>query len=114
MPSPRRRAVCQKDRISTEARRRRTAATTIELADREGFHDETMRHLANPIAKSFSEALRIDKRVGSWIFVSGHVGVAIHRTTSRSASSRKCAPPLNRIREPLRKLDADMDKIASI
>jgi len=37
----------------------------------------TMRHLASPIAKSFSEALRIDTEAGSWIFVSGQVGVAI-------------------------------------
>ena len=37
----------------------------------------TMRHLASPIAKSFSEALRIDTEAGSWIFISGQVGVAI-------------------------------------
>jgi hypothetical protein len=36
-----------------------------------------MRHLAIPIAKSFSEALRIDIEAGSWIFISGQVGVAI-------------------------------------
>ena len=29
----------------------------------------TMRHLASPIAKSFSEALRIDTEAGSWILV---------------------------------------------
>ena len=37
----------------------------------------TMRHLASPIAKSFSEALRIDTEAGSWIFIAGQVGVAI-------------------------------------
>ena len=37
----------------------------------------TMRHVASPIAKSFSEALRIDTEAGSWIFVAGQVGVAI-------------------------------------
>ena len=37
----------------------------------------SMRHLASPIAKSFSEALRIDTEAGSWIFIAGQVGVAI-------------------------------------
>ncbi|MBR0934311.1 hypothetical protein [Bradyrhizobium jicamae] len=36
-----------------------------------------MRHLASPIAKSFSETLRIDTEAGSWIFIAGQVGVAI-------------------------------------
>ena len=31
---------------------RRTAATTIELAHREGFHDETMRHLATRLRRA--------------------------------------------------------------
>jgi hypothetical protein len=38
-----------------------------------------MRHLASPIAKSLSGALRFDTEAGSWIFISGQVGVAIPR-----------------------------------
>ena len=41
----------------------------------------TMRHVASPIAKSFSEALRIDTEAGSWIFIAGQVGVAIPPVT---------------------------------
>ena len=33
-----------------------------------------LKHLPRPIAPSFSEALRIDTRAGSWIFISGQVG----------------------------------------
>jgi 2-iminobutanoate/2-iminopropanoate deaminase len=74
----------------------------------------TMRHLASPIAKSFSEALRIDTEAGSWIFVSGQVGVAIPPNNKPISFEQEVRVTFDRIRESLRKLDADMDKIVSI
>ena len=74
----------------------------------------TMRHLASPIAKSFSEALRIDTEAGSWIFVAGQVGVAIPSDNKPISFEQEVRVTFDRIRESLRKLDADMDKIASI
>jgi enamine deaminase RidA (YjgF/YER057c/UK114 family) len=71
----------------------------------------TMRHLASPIAKSFSEALRIDT---SWIFVSGQDGVAIPPDKKPISFEQEVRVTFGRIRESLRKLDADMDKIVSI
>src|SRR5271156_6978225 len=74
----------------------------------------TMRHLASPIAKSFSEALRFDTEAGSWIFVSGQVGVAIPPDNEPIRFEQEVRVTFDRIRESLRKLDADMDKIVSI
>ena len=74
----------------------------------------TMRHLASPIAKSFSEALRIDTEAGSWIFVSGQVGVAIPPDNKPISFEQEVRVTFDRIRESLRKLDASMDKIVSI
>ena len=74
----------------------------------------TMRHLASPIAKSFSEALRMDTESGSWIFVSGQVGVAIPPDNKPISFEQEVRVTFDRIRESLRKLDADMDKIVSI
>ena len=73
-----------------------------------------MRHLASPIAKSFSEALRIDTESGSWIFVSGQVGVAIPPDNKPISFEQEVRVTFDRIRESLRKLDSDMDKIVSI
>ena len=36
-----------------------------------------LTHLPSPIAPTFSEALRIDTTAGSWIFISGQVGVPL-------------------------------------
>jgi enamine deaminase RidA (YjgF/YER057c/UK114 family) len=72
-----------------------------------------MRHLASPIAKSFSEALRIDTEAGSWIFIAGPVGVAIPDKKPISFE-QEVRVTFDRIREPLRKLEVDMDKIVSI
>src|SRR5208282_2687432 len=79
MPSPLRHAACQKDgpRDSGPRARQPRGAATIETLLGKGPIMNTMRHLASPIAKSFSEALRIDTDAGSWIFVAGQVGVAI-------------------------------------
>jgi enamine deaminase RidA (YjgF/YER057c/UK114 family) len=74
----------------------------------------TMRHLASPIAKSFSEALRIDTEAGSWIFISGQVGVAIPPNNKPISFEQEVRVTFDRIRASLRKLDADMDKILSI
>ena len=32
---------------------------------------DLLKHLPSPISQTFSEALRIDTRAGSWIFISG-------------------------------------------
>ena len=74
----------------------------------------TMRHLASPIAKSFSEALRIDTEAGSRIFVAGQVGVAIPADNKPLSFEQEVRVTFDRIRESLRKLDAGMDKIVSI
>ncbi len=74
----------------------------------------TMQHLASPIAKSFSEALRIDTEAGSWIFVAGQVGVAIPPDNKPISFEQEVRVTFDRIRESLRKLDADMDKIVNI
>src|SRR5215472_8226319 len=74
----------------------------------------TMRYLASPIAKSFSEALRIGTEAGSWLFVSGQVGVAIPPDNKPISVEQEVRVTFDRIREPMCKLDADMDKIVSI
>ena len=74
----------------------------------------TMRHLASPIAKSFSEALRIDSDAGNWIFVAGQVGVAMPTDNPPISFEQEVRSTFDRIRESLRKLDAEMDKIVSI
>ena len=73
-----------------------------------------IRHLASPIAKSFSEALRIDNEAGSWLFIAGQVGVAIPSDKRPITFEQEVRVTFDRIRESLRKLDADMDKIVSI
>ena len=73
----------------------------------------TMRHLASPIAKSFSETLRLDTEAGSWIFVAGQVGVSIPPDQPPSFE-QEVRVTFDRIRESLRKLDADMNQIVSI
>jgi 2-iminobutanoate/2-iminopropanoate deaminase len=88
--------------------------TTIETAQQRDPVMSTMRHLASPIAKSFSEALRIDTEAGSWIFVAGQVGVAIPPDNKPIGFEQEVRVAFDRIRESLRKLDADMDKIMSI
>ena len=62
----------------------------------------------------FSEALRINNEAGSWIFVAGKVGVAIPPDNKPISFEQEVRVTFDRIRESLRKLDADMDKIVSI
>jgi len=92
----------------------RGKGATIETAPGKGPIMSTMRHLASPIAKSFSEALRIDTEAGSWIFVAGQVGVAIPPDNKPISFEQEVRVTFDRIRESLRKLDASMDKIVSI
>ena len=57
----------------------------IRLMLREEYNNSTVgssamdliKHLTSPIAPTFSEALRIDTPTGSWIFISGQVGVPL-------------------------------------
>jgi len=74
----------------------------------------TIRHLASPLAKSFSEALRIDTEAGSWIFIAGQVGVAIPSDKKPISFEQEVLVTFDRIRDSLRKLEADMDKVVSI
>lgn len=74
----------------------------------------TVRHLASPIAKSFSEALRLDTEAGSWIFISGQVGVSIPPNKEPISFEHEVRVTFDRIRESLRKLDASMDRIVSM
>ena len=73
-----------------------------------------LRHLASPIAKSFSEALRIDTEAGSWIFVAGQVGVAIPADNEPISFEQEVRATFDRIRASLQKLDAGMDNVVSI
>jgi 2-iminobutanoate/2-iminopropanoate deaminase len=73
-----------------------------------------MQYLASPIAKSFSEALRIDTVAGSWIFIAGQVGVAMPPDKKPISFEQEVRLTFDRIQQSLRKLDADMDKIVSI
>ena len=56
----------------------------------------------------------MDTEAGSWIFVSGQVGVAIPPDNKPISFEQEVRVTFDRIRESLRKLDADMDKIVSI
>src|SRR5262249_7093546 len=87
---------------------------TSRQLHRKGSIMSTMQHLASPIAKSFSEALRLDTETGSWIFVAGQVGVAIPSDEKPLSFEQEVRVTFDRIRASLRKLDADMDKIVSI
>jgi 2-iminobutanoate/2-iminopropanoate deaminase len=117
MPSPSRHAACQKDRTSTADRGLGldvSQGRDLETLTGKGRIMSAMRHLASPIAKSFSEALRIDTEAGSWIFVAGQVGVVIPSDTKPISFEQEVRVTFDRIRESLHKLDAGMDKIVSI
>src|SRR5262249_44201878 len=106
------------DSISTagqELRVRRLATPPpLRRFQEKGPIMSALRHLASPIAKSFSEAVRIDTEAGSWIFIAGQVGVAIPSDNKPISFEQEVRVTFDRIRESLRKLDADLDKIASI
>ena len=75
---------------------------------------DLLKHLPSPISPTFSEALRIDNEAGSWLFIAGQVGVAIPPDKKPITFEQEVRVTFDRIRESLRKLDADMDKIVSI
>ena len=73
-------------RIATCLSMEQTNATTCKPARvQRGLNNNTvgsnamdlLKHLPSAIAPTFSEALRIDTRAGSWIFISGQVGVQL-------------------------------------
>jgi enamine deaminase RidA (YjgF/YER057c/UK114 family) len=94
--------------------RRLAGPATIETFTEKGLIMSAMRHLASPIAKSFSEALRIDTEAGSWIFAAGQVGVAMPSDNKHISFEEEVRVTFERIRESLRNLDAGMDQIVSI
>jgi hypothetical protein len=57
---------------------------------------------------AFERAQRLDTEAGSWIFVAGQVGVAIPSDNKPISFEQEARVTFNRIRESLRKLDADM------
>jgi enamine deaminase RidA (YjgF/YER057c/UK114 family) len=74
----------------------------------------TIRNLVSPIAKSFSEALRIDTEAGSWVFVAGQVGVAMPANNESISFAQEVRTTFERIAQSLRKLDADLDNVVNI
>jgi 2-iminobutanoate/2-iminopropanoate deaminase len=73
-----------------------------------------LKHLASPIAPSFSEALRIDTQAGCWIFVSGQVGVPLPPENGSVSFEQEVQTTFERIRESLSKLGAGMNHVVSI
>jgi 2-iminobutanoate/2-iminopropanoate deaminase len=73
-----------------------------------------IRHLPSSIAPTFSEALRIDTQAGSWIFISGQVGVPLPPDKASVAFEQEVRTTFERIRESLGKLGADLQDVVSI
>jgi 2-iminobutanoate/2-iminopropanoate deaminase len=75
---------------------------------------EMLTHLQGGTAASFSEALRIATPVGTWIFVSGQVGVPMPPTGGAISFEDEVRTTFERIRGSLGKLDAGMQHVVSI
>ena len=73
-----------------------------------------IRHLPSPIAPTFSEALRIDTPAGSWIFISGQVGVPLEPDTDSVSFEQEVRTTFERIRNSLATLGAGMRDVVSI
>jgi len=73
-----------------------------------------LKHLPSPISPSFSEALRIDTQAGTWIFVSGQVGVPMPPDTGSVTFEQEVRTTFERIRASLGKLGAGMQHVVSI
>ncbi len=73
-----------------------------------------LKHLQSPIAPSFSEAVRIDTSAGSWIFISGQVGVPLPPDKASVTFEQEVRATFERIQNSLSKLGASMDHIVSI
>jgi enamine deaminase RidA (YjgF/YER057c/UK114 family) len=63
---------------------------------------------------AFSEALRIDTLAGSWIFISGQVGVPLPPDKGSVTFEQKVRTTFERIRDSLGKLGASMNHVVSI
>jgi enamine deaminase RidA (YjgF/YER057c/UK114 family) len=75
---------------------------------------DLIKHLPSPIAPSFSEALRIDSQAGSWIFVSGQVGVRLPPDKGSVTFEQEVRTTFERIRESLSRLGGGMNHVVSI
>jgi 2-iminobutanoate/2-iminopropanoate deaminase len=73
-----------------------------------------IKHLPSPIAPTFSEALRINTQAGSWIFISGQVGVPLPPDTCSVTFEQEVRTTFERIRDSLGKLGAGMQDVVSI
>jgi 2-iminobutanoate/2-iminopropanoate deaminase len=73
-----------------------------------------IKHLPSPIAPTFSEALRINTQAGSWIFISGQVGVPLPPDTCCVTFEQEVRTTFERIRDSLGKLGAGMQDVVSI
>ena len=73
-----------------------------------------LKHLPSPISPTFSEALRIDTRAGSWIFISGQVGVPLPPDEGSVTFEQEVRTTFERIRDSLGKFGASMNHVVSI
>ena len=75
---------------------------------------DLLKHLPSPISPTFSEALRIDTQAGSWIFISGQVGVPLSPDKGSVTFEQEVRTTFERIRDSLGKLGAGMNHVVSI
>lgn len=73
-----------------------------------------IKHLPSSIAPTFSEALRIDTQAGSWIFISGQIGVPLPPDKGSVSFEQEARTTFERIRNSLGKLGASMQDVVSI
>jgi enamine deaminase RidA (YjgF/YER057c/UK114 family) len=73
-----------------------------------------LKHVPSAISPSFSEALRIDTPAGSWIFVSGQVGVPLPPEKGSVDFEQEVRTTFERIRTSLGKLGAGMQHVVCI
>ena len=73
-----------------------------------------IKHLPSAIAPTFSEALRIDTQAGSWILISGQVGVPLPPDKGSVSFEQEVRTTFERIRDSLGKLGAGMQDVVSI
>jgi hypothetical protein len=74
---------------------------------------DLLKHLSSPISPTFNEAIRIDTRAGSWIFISGQVGVLLPPEKAASLSNRSCVTTFERTHDSLGKLGAGMNMLSA-
>jgi enamine deaminase RidA (YjgF/YER057c/UK114 family) len=73
-----------------------------------------IQHLATPTAASFSEALSIATADGTWIFISGQVGVPMPPDTGAIEFEAEVRQVFARIRASLGKLGASLQHVINI